>query len=56
MPTSLPVRADALALMQDWTPSESLRGHMLSVEGAMRANPPHFGDDLERWGLARLIH
>ena len=56
MPTSLPVRADALALMQDWTPSESLRGHMLSVEGAMRAYAAEFGEDVERWGLAGLMH
>ena len=56
MSTPLPSRAAALALMQEWTPSESLRGHMLAVEGAMRAYAEQFGEDVERWGLAGLMH
>jgi predicted hydrolase (HD superfamily) len=56
MPDALPSRADALALMMEWTPSESLRGHMLAVEGAMRAYAAKFGEDVERWGLAGLMH
>jgi putative nucleotidyltransferase with HDIG domain len=53
---SLPSRADALALMQEYTRSESLRKHMLSVEAAMRAYATEFGEDVERWGLAGLLH
>jgi putative nucleotidyltransferase with HDIG domain len=53
---TLPSRADALALMQEYTASESLRKHMLGVEAAMRAYAEHFGEDPERWGLAGLIH
>jgi putative nucleotidyltransferase with HDIG domain len=53
---TLPSRADALALMQEFTASESLRKHMLGVEAAMRAYAEHFGEDPERWGLAGLIH
>jgi len=53
---SLPTRADALALMHDYTASESLRKHMLAVEAAMRAYADKFGEDPERWGLAGLIH
>lgn len=53
---SLPARADALALMHEYTASDSLRKHMLSVEAAMRAYAEHFGEDPERWGLAGLIH
>ncbi|HEX8944792.1 MAG TPA: HD domain-containing protein [Gemmatimonadaceae bacterium] len=53
---TLPSRAEALALMQDFTASESLRKHMLGVEAAMRAYAVHFGEDPERWGLAGLIH
>jgi predicted hydrolase (HD superfamily) len=52
----LPSRAEALALMEEFTASESLRKHMLSVEAAMRAYAAHFGEDPERWGLAGLIH
>jgi putative nucleotidyltransferase with HDIG domain len=53
---SLPARADALALMHEFTASESLRAHMLSVEAAMRAYAAKFGEDADRWGLAGLIH
>src|SRR6478672_13956498 len=53
---SLPSRADALALMHEYTASESLRKHMLSVEAAMRAYADKFNEDPERWGLAGLIH
>ena len=54
--TGLPTRAAALALMEEFTASESLRKHMLAVEAAMRAYAEHFGEDPERWGLAGLIH
>jgi predicted hydrolase (HD superfamily) len=56
MPESLPTRDAALALMEEWTPSDSLRKHMLAVEGAMRAYAAHFSEDVERWGLAGLLH
>jgi len=52
----IPSRSDALALMHEYTASDSLRKHMLSVEAAMRAYAEHFGEDPERWGLAGLIH
>src|SRR5512132_1928497 len=52
----LPTRADALALVHEWTASESLRKHMLAVEAAMRAYAGRLGEDPERWGLAGLIH
>jgi putative nucleotidyltransferase with HDIG domain len=53
---TLPTRSDALAILNEFTASESLRKHMLSVETAMRAYAEHFGEDPERWGLAGLIH
>ncbi|HEU4628536.1 MAG TPA: HD domain-containing protein [Gemmatimonadaceae bacterium] len=52
----LPARADALALVHEYTASESLRKHMLAVEAAMRAYARRFGEDEERWGLAGLLH
>ncbi len=51
-----PSRADTLALMHQYTASESLRKHMLAVEGAMRAYALKFGEDEERWGITGLIH
>lgn len=54
--SALPARSDALALMQTYTTSESLRKHMLGVEAAMRAYAEHFNEDPERWGLTGLIH
>jgi putative nucleotidyltransferase with HDIG domain len=54
--TPLPDRASALALMQEYTASESLRKHMLSVEAAIRAYATRLGEDPERWGLAGLMH
>lgn len=52
----LPSRTDALALVQEWTQSVSLRGHMLAVEAAMRAYATRVGADIERWGLTGLVH
>lgn len=54
--TQLPPRESALALMQSYTASESLRKHMLAVEVAMRAYAQRYGEDIERWGLTGLIH
>ena len=55
-PIVLPTRPDALALMHEYTQSPSLRTHMLSVEAAMRAYAEKNGEDVERWGLAGLMH
>src|SRR4051812_16846501 len=52
----IPSRQDALAIVHEFTQSESLRKHMLSVETAMRAYAAKLGEDPERWGLAGLIH
>jgi putative nucleotidyltransferase with HDIG domain len=56
MSERLPTRDEALALVQEYTASDSLRKHMLSVEAAMRAYATKFGEDPERWGLAGLVH
>ncbi|MDQ3998487.1 MAG: HD domain-containing protein [Gemmatimonadota bacterium] len=55
-PERLPSRNEALALVHEYTASDSLRKHMLAVEAAMRAYATKFGEDPDRWGLAGLIH
>ena len=54
--STLPTRAETLALMEEYTASDSLRKHMLSVEAVMRAYARQFGEDEERWGITGLIH
>jgi putative nucleotidyltransferase with HDIG domain len=52
----IPSRDQALAIVHEYTQSDSLRKHMLAVEAAMRAYARKFGEDEERWGLAGLMH
>ncbi|CAN5232387.1 HDIG domain-containing protein [soil metagenome] len=53
---TIPTREQALALMHEFTASDSLRKHMLAVEAAMRAYAGKLGEDVDRWGLAGLLH
>jgi predicted hydrolase (HD superfamily) len=56
MTERLPSRDEALALVHEYTASDSLRKHMLAVEAAMRAYAVKFGEDPDRWALAGLVH
>ncbi len=49
-------RDQAWALLCEWTPSESLRKHALSVEAAMRFYARKFGESEEEWGIVGLLH
>lgn len=49
-------RDEAWQLVTEYTRSDSLRKHMLSVEAAMRAYAPRFNGDVEDWGLVGLVH
>src|SRR5688500_4460867 len=55
-PDVTPPRDQALAIMHEYTASDSLRKHMLSVEAAMRAYADKCGEDVERWGITGLVH
>ena len=49
-------REDAWCLLTEFTLSESLRKHALSVEACLRAYARKFGEDEELWGIVGLIH
>jgi putative nucleotidyltransferase with HDIG domain len=49
-------RDDAWCLLTEFTLSESLRKHALSVEVCLRAYARKFGEDEDLWGLVGLIH
>jgi putative nucleotidyltransferase with HDIG domain len=49
-------RADALALVQEYTKNSSLVKHMLAVEAAMRAYARKLGEDEEKWRIVGLLH
>jgi predicted hydrolase (HD superfamily) len=49
-------RTDALALMTEYTESESLRKHMLAVEASVRGYARLWGENEEDWGAVALLH
>ena len=49
-------RSEAWELVCEYTQSDSLRRHMLSVEIAMKAYAEKWGEDVERWGVVGLLH
>jgi predicted hydrolase (HD superfamily) len=49
-------RQDAWDLVTEFTQSQTLLRHMLSVEAAMRAYARIHGEDEERWAMVGLIH
>ncbi|MEO7197918.1 MAG: HD domain-containing protein [Solirubrobacterales bacterium] len=51
-----PTRDEAWDLLCEWTTSESLRKHALSVEASMRAYARIWGEDEERYTVTALVH
>jgi putative nucleotidyltransferase with HDIG domain len=49
-------RDDDLALLHEFTQSDSLIKHMLAVEAAVRAYARQFGEDEQKWGTVGLLH
>src|SRR5207237_1895935 len=56
----MPTRADAEALLHEFTKSDALRKHGRAVEEAMRAYALWFGitdpAEIEKWGIVGLLH
>jgi len=49
-------RADAWALLTEYTKSESLLKHAMAVEAAVRGYARTFGENEEEWGITALLH
>jgi len=43
-------------ILTEFTKSDGLRKHALAVEASMRAYAARYGDDVESWGMAGLLH
>lgn len=49
-------RAEAEALLFEWTQGPGLRSHARAVEAALRSYARKYGEDEELWGLTGLLH
>ena len=49
-------RDEALAILHEFTQSESLRKHALAVETCVAAYARHFGEDEQKWSVTALLH
>ncbi|MDP2303623.1 MAG: HDIG domain-containing protein [Ignavibacteria bacterium] len=49
-------RTSCLALLQEYTKSDSLRKHAYAVETCVRAYARKFNQDVEKWGNVALLH
>jgi uncharacterized protein len=49
-------RAEALVIVRKYSQKDTTVRHLVSVEGVMRSLARHFGEEVDRWGLAGLFH
>ena len=49
-------RDQAISILHEYTKTDSLRKHAISVEAAMRAYAKKYNEDEEIWGSVGLIH
>ena len=49
-------REEALKVLKENLPNQNLIKHSLAVEAIMKALAQRFGEDLEKWSLAGLLH
>jgi putative nucleotidyltransferase with HDIG domain len=54
--STVPSRADAWRLLNEYTKSDSLLKHAMAVEAAVRGYARKFGEDADSWGLVALLH
>jgi putative nucleotidyltransferase with HDIG domain len=54
--TSRPSRDVAWGVLTEFTKGDSLRKHARAVEASMRAYAERFGEDVEAWGVAGMLH
>ncbi len=52
----IPTRAQAEALLFEYTKTEALRNHARAVEAVMRYFAEEQGEDPEKWGVIGLVH
>jgi putative nucleotidyltransferase with HDIG domain len=51
-----PSRDAAWEILAEFTKGDSLRKHARAVEASMRAYAGRFGEDVEAWGIAGMLH
>jgi len=56
MGNTIPSRAAALELLQEYNKNDSLVKHALTVESVMRHFAGLLGEDEEKWGIIGLLH
>ncbi len=49
-------RSEAMSIVNEYIKNPNLLRHMLAVEAAMRFYAQKFGEDVEKWGIAGLLH
>jgi len=49
-------RSEALSIVREFIKNENLVRHMLAVEAAMRFYAEKFGEEMEVWAIAGLLH
>lgn len=49
-------REDAVKLLTEYTKSDSLIKHALSVEQAMKSYAQKYNEDVNKWGITGLLH
>ena len=49
-------RDDAWSILCEYTTTDRMRKHALSVEAVMRSAADKYGGDVETWGIVGLLH